>query len=73
MSWLCKNCGHVHQATDALKELGFKWLLEGKASSTRCMQCKSYTIQRPYSFDADGLPMAGEFLVVTSHIRKGKL
>lgn len=70
--WKCGNCGHMHEASETLAELGFQWL--GKATcKTSCQNCWSYTIQQAYSFDVQGRPAAGQFLVVTTKnkIRKG--
>jgi DNA-directed RNA polymerase subunit RPC12/RpoP len=69
--WKCNNCGHVHEATENLKELGFTWYDNG-ASKTSCQNCGSYTLQKAYTWDEWGRPIAGHFLIVKSHIRKGK-
>jgi DNA-directed RNA polymerase subunit RPC12/RpoP len=74
--WKCGNCGHNHEVEDeySLAELGFTWELNGAASKTRCANCGSYTLQRPYTWDEWGIPIAGYFLVVKSYnrIRRGK-
>lgn len=70
--WLCGNCGHEHEATESLEELGFIWYENG-TSKTSCRNCGSYTLQRAYTWDAWGHPIAGQFLLVKSFnkIRKG--
>lgn len=72
--WKCNNCGHAHEAeSENLKELGFTWVLDGRASVTSCQNCGSYTIQKPYTWDAWGHPIAGHFLIVKSKNKvKGK-
>jgi len=67
--WRCNNCGHVHPATEDLKELGFQWL-GPLTSKVRCTACGSYTIQRAF----DETFKAGYFLLVkaVNGIRKGR-
>lgn len=71
--WLCNNCGHIHEKSETLEELGFLWLDE-HTSKTSCQNCGTYTIQRIYTYNSEGYPIAGYFLVVKTHnkIRKGK-
>jgi uncharacterized Zn finger protein len=65
--WKCKNCGHEHEATASLEELGFQWLtVEPAACKTSCMNCGSYTIQQVYTYDENNIPIAGQFLMVTT-------
>lgn len=70
--WKCGNCGHIHEATESLEELSFKWIDE-HTTKTSCENCGTYTLQRAYTYDAAGLPIAGYFLVVKTcnKIRKG--
>lgn len=72
--WVCGNCGHVHEATESLEELSFVWLDE-HTSKTSCGNCGTYTIQRAYTYDDQGFPIAGQFLVVLTKnkIRKGQI
>lgn len=72
-SWLCKNCGHHHEATEELSELSFVWLDE-HTSRISCANCKTYTLQRASAYDRFNRPTAGEFLAVKTYnrIRKGK-
>jgi uncharacterized Zn finger protein len=71
--WKCENCGHIHEATEELVELGFKWLDED-TTKTSCQNCGTYSLQRAYTYDDLGRPIAGYFLVVKTknRIRKGK-
>lgn len=73
MGWLCKNCGHNHEATESLKELGFKWFDE-HTSKIECGNCQTMTLQRVWSYDEQNRPVAGEFLAIITRnrIRKGK-
>lgn len=71
--WLCNNCGHIHEATEQLTELGFQWYDE-HTSRTRCENCGAYTLQRVTTYDNQGYPIAGYFLIVLpkNKIKKGK-
>lgn len=61
--WKCGNCGHIHEATEALTELSFQWL-DPVTCKTSCENCRTYTMQRASNWDDLGRPTAGEFLVV---------
>lgn len=71
--WKCVNCGHIHEATETLEELSFKWLDE-HTCKTSCQNCGTYSLNRATDYDELGRPVAGYFLVVKSFnkIRKGK-
>jgi hypothetical protein len=71
--WLCGNCGHIHEASEELAELAFKWLDE-HTTKTSCQNCGTYSLNRATAYDEKGYPIAGYFLVVRSRnrIRKGK-
>lgn len=71
--WKCDNCGHIHEATETLEELSFQWIDE-HTTKTSCESCGTYVIGRAYTYNAQGLPIAGYFLVARSFnkIRKGK-
>ena len=71
--WKCRNCGHIHLATETLKELGFQWL-DKNTCKTSCQNCGSFTIQQAYTYDGKGFPIAGQFLMVRTFnkIRKEK-
>lgn len=72
-AWRCGNCGHVTAAqTDNLEELGFEWL-DANTCKTSCQNCGSYTLNRVTTYDDQGRPIGGQFLIVKARnrIRKG--
>lgn len=71
-TWLCGNCGHEHVASDSLTELGFTQY-DKDTTKIACAGCGTYTIQRVHTYDDAGYPVAGHFLIVKSHIRKGQV
>ncbi|MHB1166978.1 MAG: hypothetical protein ACYC0N_00365 [Carboxydocellales bacterium] len=70
--WKCQNCGHVSEGqTDNLEELGFQWL-DQNTCKTSCQNCGSYTLNRATTYDDQGRPVAGYFLVVRTRNTIGK-
>lgn len=59
-AWRCGNCGHNHDYSDDLKELGF-YMTEQGVCITKCAACGGYCIAH-----RTGLHF-GVFLVVTPH------
>lgn len=68
--WTCSHCGHEHEGTETLEELSFIRFDEDTTKTT-CAGCGTFTIQRVYTYDKQGLPIAGYFLTVKTKIRKG--
>lgn len=67
--WQCGNCGHIHPDSEDLATIGFQWF-DQRTSKVSCGNCGSYTLQQVTDTDAEGVPTAGQFLLVTSHIKR---